>query len=225
MGISGAPSVWALQGGRVARGLGWCAGWGGGRWLGGICDSGRGRAGLSWVKRTVGGSFMGRWCLVPGCLDRGGHQAAGGPGQSAGLLPSLQGGSVTLPWGLGVADGGSRGWGVLALEQGGLQAGKAQAGPEICFSDAVEPAAEAASQRTRLGHKGRDYSISRQPGLQALPPSLGLRTVKNKRGSSKLLSSDWSQSGLTGTEVRLLQAGQTPGWVDTCRRCPCAQGG
>ena len=125
---------------------------------------------------------------------------------------------MTLPWGLGVADGGRRGWGVLALEQGGLQAGKAQAGPEICFSDAVEPAAEAASQRTRLGHKGRDHSVpthgleGRQPGLRALPQSLGLRTVKQVRlveaPFSFLASSEGSQSGLIGTDVRLLQPGQ-----------------
>ena len=45
----------------------------------------------------------------------GAHQGAGGPGQSAGLLPSLQGGSVTLPGGGGVADGGSRGRGGAGL--------------------------------------------------------------------------------------------------------------
>ena len=116
--------------------------------------------------------------------------------------------------------GGVGAWGVLGLEQGRLQTGKAQAGPEVWFSDAVAPAAEAGSQRPRLGHKGRDHSVpthgleGRQPGLRALPPPLGLRTVKNKQGSSKLLFLSGIE-GVVSVRSHWHRGPVAPGWADT----------
>lgn len=135
---------------------------------------------------------------------------------------------MTLPWGLGVADGERWGgcwpWSRVGCRQGMLRQG-GRSGRCSMSSDAVAPVVEAAPQRPRLGHKGRNHSIpphgleGGQPGLRTLPPSLGLRTVKQLRLVKApfffLASTEGPQSGLIGTEIRLFRSGQTR--VDAAR--------
>lgn len=80
---------------------------------------------------------------------------------------------------------GGVGVGVLALEQGGLQAGKAQAGPEICFLDVAEPAAAAASEALGLGTKAGttpSYTRAGRPTAwaRALPRLMVVSEQSNK---------------------------------------------
>ena len=118
---------------------------------------------------------------------------------------------------MGRAGGRCWPWSRVGCRQGMLRQDGRSGRCSMSFSDAVAPIA--APQRPRLGHKGREQSIpphgleGGQPGLRTLPPSLGLTTVKQARLDeapfSFLASVEGPQSGLIGTEIRLLRSGQT----------------
>ena len=81
------------------------AGWGGGRWLGCICDSGRGRAGLSWVKQLWVGVSWGCGVQALALWTRGGTSGGRRPRTecwsapiSAGRLCDSALGRVSFRW-------------------------------------------------------------------------------------------------------------------------------
>ena len=170
-------------------------------------DSGRGRAGVSWAKEM--------WVGVSGGGGLGSQDSRGTSGcrrprpGSADPPPSLQRGSVTVPWADGGWGGLTAGW---AADREGSGRAAVRSGLSVLFSEALATGADASSQRPRPGHKDRDHSIPHH-GPEGRQPRLGAFRPERPVGPplSFLASAEGPQRDLLGTGVWGLLAGRTRG--------------